>query len=200
MFPLQIRKTMVSPGSAAAMLAMTLSLLPRTVHAQESEPWLYGEEGNLYYGYCSPDPDDYYEAQTCASYYVECVDNEIGLTVAVSDVGDDTQEGPDGRKILYDLMNGYYEDYEDFTGLLIVQPQNLQTPLYFNEVKLGSPGGDTPVRVLLTSSHFEAFDAAMSVPGVKAADLRIGRTDIRLFSSDSERQTVLSFITSCTVR
>lgn len=179
------------------MLSAAFTCLAQIGSAQEGDPWAYGELGYLYYGYCYPIPSDSYEAETCASYLLNCIDERFEIAISVSDVGDDEQEAPDGRKILYDLMNGNYEGYEDFTGRLIVQPQNLQSPLYFDKVELGSPGGDTPMRVLLTSRNFEAFDAIMSIPSVESLDLRIGQTDIRLFSMESERQLVANFMEDC---
>lgn len=178
-------------------LAVLPIAFPFSAHAQEGMPWVFGGDGDLYFGTCEPRPEDGYSAQQCASYSITCLGGAFELAVPVSDLSAEKEESPDGRLMMYDLMNGDYEGYEDFGALVIAQPQNLQSPLYIETVELSSPGGDSPMLILLRSRDFGAFDALRSISGVEEATFRLGRTELRLFSTDSERQSVESFMKDC---
>ena len=119
------------------------------------------------------------------------------MSVPVSALSTEGEESPDGRLIMYDLMNGDYEGYEDFGALVIARPQNLQSPLYIETVELSSPGGDSPMQILLRTSDFGALDALTAISDIETASLRLGRTELRLFSTEAERQSVESFMEGC---
>lgn len=178
---------------------LSILLLPYQALSQDENLWTYYEGGRLDYGYCSPPPTDGYQAETCSSYYLACSDaNYWQVVVNVSDVLDDSERrGPDGRAIIYDFLNGDHHGEEGYAGVFLVQPQSLQATVPFDQVELSAAGGDTPQQILITSSTLDPLSSILSIPNTESLDLRIGSTNIQIYSKPDEREVIMKFLDDC---